>query len=380
MNYKIPFNRPPITGAELNFIKQTILAGKLSGDGYFTKKCHLWFENKLRAKKAFLTASGSLALDMMAILTGLQREDEVIMPSFNFPATANAVVLREATPVFVDIRKDTLNIDERLVREVVTPKTKAIFVVHYGGVGCEMDQILAIAKKYNLYVLEDAAQGFLATYKDRFLGTIGDMGSYSFHELKVVTSGEGGVLLVNNEKFTKSAEIVWEKGTNRRKFYRGEVKKYSWVGLGSSFLPSELISAFLYGQLKKARKIVNFRLRKWNYYHKLLLELEKEGYLKRPRILDHCNHNGSVYYILVGDEKTRDNLITFLKRKRILAVFHYTPLHSSKAGMKYGKYIGDMKNTISVAETIVRLPLYYGITEKEINYVYQNVKRFFKGK
>lgn len=377
-DWKIPFNKPHLTHKEMGYISHAHSLGQLSGDGFYTKKCHEWIEKNIKAKKALLTNSCSSALDMMAILINIQNGDEVIMPSFNFTSTANAVVLRGGTPVFVDIRPDTLNIDEKLIEEAITSKTRAIFVMHYAGVSCEMDGIKNIAKKHRLFILEDAAQGFLSTYKGKYLGTIGDLGAYSFHETKNIISGEGGVLLINDKKFIKRAEIIREKGTNRSQFFRGEVDKYTWVDVGSSYLPGEIVSAFLMAQLERAHEITNKRLKVWNAYNKYLESLEKSGFLRRPIVPEECHHNGHTYYLLTKNSKTRDRLIDFLKKRGILSVFHYIPLHSSPSGKKYTRFAGNMSVTNRVSGTLIRLPLFYDITEKEIEYVVKSINDFFK--
>lgn len=377
-SYRIPFNKIHITHKEIGYISEALSLRQLSGDEYYSKKCHLWFEKNIGTKKAFLTHSCSIALDMMAILAGIKPGDEVIMPSFNFSSTANAVVLRGGIPVFVDIRSDTLNINEKLILEAITPKTKAIFVVHYAGIGAEMDAILTIAKKKRLLVLEDAAHGLLATYKGRYLGTIGHMGAYSFHGTKNITSGEGGALLINDRKFVERAEIIREKGTNRTKFFKGQVDKYTWVDVGSSYLAGELVAAFLMGQLEHVQEITQRRVSIWDSYHKFFKDLEKKGYLKRPVVPKHAQHSGHLYYLLLENQKMRDKLISFLKRKSILSVFHYLPLHSSPAGRKFGRFAGDMKVTNAASANLIRLPLFYDLVDTEIEFVSQSVKEFFK--
>lgn len=375
--WKIPFNKPHLTGNEVGYITHAYSLGQLSGDGYYSQKCHIWLENNIGVKKALLTHSCTTALDMMTMLINIQPKDEVIMPSFNFTSTANAVVLRGGIPVFIDICPDTLNMDEKLIEEAITPKTKAIFVVHYAGVGCEMDTIQKIAKKHNLYVLEDAAQGFLSKYKNRYLGTIGEMGAYSFHETKNVISGEGGALLINDQKFIERAEIIREKGTNRNKFFRGQVDKYTWVDIGSSYLPGEITAAFLMAQLDEAQVITQKRIQIWNKYHKKLEPLEKAGLIRRPIIPKDCEHNGHLYYILTQNLETRNKLIEFLKEKGILSVFHYVPLHSSPAGKKYCRSVGNMSVTDTVSDTLLRLPLFCDITEKEVDFICKSIFDFY---
>lgn len=376
--WKIPFNKPHLTGKEAEYITHAYSLGQLSGDGYYSQKCHTWLEHNIGVKKALLVHSCTTALDMMAMLINIQPKDEVIMPSFNFTSTANAVVLRGGIPVFIDIRPDTLNMDEKLIEEAITPKTKAIFVVHYAGVGCEMDTIQKIAKKHDLFVLEDAAQGFLSKYKNKYLGTIGEMGAYSFHETKNVISGEGGALIINDSSFIEKAEIIREKGTNRNKFFRGQVDKYTWVDTGSSYLPGEITAAFLMAQLDEAQVITQKRIQIWNEYHKKLEPLEKAGLIKRPIIPKDCEHNGHLYYILTQNLETRNKLIEFLKEKGILSVFHYVPLHSSPAGKKYCRYVGNLSVTNTISDTLIRLPLFFDITSKEINYVVELIKKFFE--
>lgn len=378
---RIPFNKPHLTLKELSYIKDAHSRGMLAGDGFYTKKCHEWIENNLEIKKVLLTHSGTGALEMMTILSDINKGDEVIMPSFTFSSTANAVVLRGGVPVFIDIRSDTLNMDEDLIEKAITKKTKAILPVHYAGVGCEMDKIMQIAKEYNLLVIEDAAQAFLSKYKNRYLGTIGQMGAISLHETKNIISGEGGAIFINDKKFIKRAEIIREKGTNRSEFLRGQVNKYTWVDIGSSYLPGEIIAAFLYAQLEKSKEITKKRLRIWKKYYKSLEGLEKKGFLRRPIISDSCSeYNGHMFYLLLNDLETRTRLIEFLKDKGILSVFHYIPLHSSLAGKKYTKYVGDMKITNKTSDTLVRLPLFYDILDEEIEEIIFSIEQFFKKK
>lgn len=376
---KIPFNKPHLTSKELKYITHAHSLGQLAGDGFYTKRCHKWIEKNIGCEKCLLTHSGTAALEMMAILSRVAPGDEVIMPSFTFVTTANAFALHGATPVFVDIRPDTLNIDEKLIESAITSKTKAIVVTHYAGVGCEMDKIKKIAKRHKLIVLEDAALGILSKYKGRYLGTLGDLGAFSFHETKTIISGEGGALLVNGRRFIKRAEIIRDKGTNRSAFFRGEVDKYSWVDKGSSYLPGEIIAAFLMAQLEEAHKITKKRLGIWKKYHKSLKALEKEGIIRRPIIPESTEHNGHLYYIITENLKKRDKLIAFLKRRNILAVFHYVPLHSSSAGRRFARFVGDMRVTNKTSNTLLRLPLFYDITDNEIEYVVDTIKKFFKG-
>lgn len=365
-----PFNKPYMVGKELFYIAKAHFNGKLAGDGPFTHKCHEWLENQNTSTKALLTHSCTAALEMSAILVDIQPGDEVIMPSYTFVSTANAFVLRGAIPVFVDIRPDTLNIDENLIEDAITEKTKAIVPVHYAGVSCEMDTILTIAKKYNLLVVEDAAQGVMSKYKDQALGTIGDIGTYSFHETKNIISGEGGAILVNNDKLTDRAEIIREKGTDRSQFFRGMVDKYTWQDLGSSFLPGELIAAFLWAQLEQAEDITQQRLSSWNYYHESLSEFEKEGIIRRPIIPKECSHNGHMYYVIVNEGIRRDEFLNQLSVAGIHSVFHYIPLHSSPAGSKYGRPSNELSVTNHTSENLIRLPLWVGLKKSEQDKVF----------
>lgn len=374
---RIPFNKPHLTHKEMGYISHAHSLGQLSGDGYYTKKCHQWLEKSTGTKKALLTNSCTAALEMMIMLINITPGDEVIMPSFNFTSAANAVVLRGGIPVFIDIRPDTLNIDEKLIEKAISPKTKAIFVMHYAGVSCEMDIIKKIAKKHKLYLLEDAAQGILSAYKGQPLGTIGDMGAYSFHETKNVISGEGGALLINKSRFIERAEIIREKGTNRNQYQRGEVQKYSWVDIGSSYLPGEIIAAFLMAQLEQVKKITEKRLKVWNTYHKLFEDLERAGNLRRPVAPKNVEHNGHLYYILLENIDIRNKLLKYLREKGILAPFHYVSLHSSPAGKKYGRSVGNLAVTDKVSNSLIRLPLFFDITNREIKYVAKAIKDFF---
>lgn len=370
----IPFNRPYMTGKELYYIAQSHFNGRLAGDGPFTKKCHEWLENRTHAKKVLLTHSCTAALEMAALLLDVQPGDEIIMPSYTFVSTANAFVLRGGIPVFVDIRADTMNINENLIEAAITKMTKAIVPVHYAGVACEMDKINAIAKKYKLSVIEDAAQGMMSTYKGRALGNLGDLGAYSFHETKNIISGEGGAILINNEKYSARAEIIREKGTNRSQFFRGEVDKYTWQEIGSSFLPGELISAFLWAQLEDADKITQMRLNSWNYYNDILESLEQQGHIVRPYVPSECTHNAHMYYILLEKSKKRERIINYLNSEGIHSIFHYIPLHASPAGRKYGKTHGNLDVTNEVSQRLVRLPLWNGITKEEQNRVAEKLK------
>jgi dTDP-4-amino-4,6-dideoxygalactose transaminase len=361
----IPFNKPYMTGRELWYIAQAHTNGHLAGDGMFTKKCHAWLETNTGANKALLTHSCTAALEMAAILSDLQPGDEVIMPSYTFVSTANAFVLREAVPVFVDIRPDTLNIDETLIEAAITPRTKAIVVVHYAGVACEMDTIIDIAQRHNLLVIEDAAQAVMSTYKGKPLGSLGNMGAYSFHETKNIISGEGGALLVNEARLAEQAEIIREKGTNRSKFFRGQVDKYTWVDIGSSYLPGEVIAAFLWAQMEEAQSITQKRLDIWHYYHAALAPLEETGKLRRPIIPDGCQHNAHMYYILLDSLEERTMVIELLKEQSVNAVFHYVPLHSSPAGRKYGRAHGEMTHTDDLSQRLLRLPLWVGLAKEQ---------------
>jgi len=379
MTFKIPFNKPCYTGNEDKYVLDSMRSLHISGNGPYTKKCEEWFENRLKCKRALLTPSCTHALEMAAILIDIKPGDEVIMPSYTFVSTANAFVLRGAKIVFVDIRPDTMNIDENLIEDAITERTKAICVVHYAGVGCEMDKIMEIANKYNLYVIEDAAQGMMAEYNGKPLGTIGHLGAFSFHETKNYTSaGEGGLLIVNDDKFIERAEIIREKGTNRSQFFRGMVDKYTWVDIGSSYLMNDVSAAYLWGQLEVAEKINEFRLSVWNRYYNGLLELEKEGFIELPTIPKHCRHNGHIFYIKVKNLNIRTKLLNFLKEQGIYAAFHYVPLHSSPAGQRYGRFHGVDKFTTKESERLIRLPLFFKIKDEEIDYVIESIYRFFR--
>ncbi len=356
----IDFNRPYLTGKELYYIADAHQRGQLAGDGFYTKRCSEWLEQTTGAKKVLLTHSCTAALEMAAILADIKPGDEVIMPSYTFVSTANAFVLRGGVPVFVDIRADTLNIDETQIEEAITTHTRAIVPVHYAGVACEMDTIMDIAKRHNLLVIEDAAQGVMASYKGRALGSIGHLGAYSFHETKNVISGEGGALLVNDPGLVARAEIIREKGTNRSQFFHGKVDKYTWVDIGSSYLPGEIIAAFLWAQLDEGTQITAKRLEIWNDYHRAFETLEVEGRLRRPVLPDSCGHNAHMYYLLLKDLATRTVFIDLMKTQGINCVFHYVPLHSSPAGTKYGRAVGDMAVTDNLADRLVRLPVWVG--------------------
>lgn len=374
----INFNVPPFVGKEIKYMEKAIQNQKICGDGEFTKKCNAFIENKFHSKKALLTTSGTHALEMAAFLAGIKEGDEVIMPSYTFVSTANAFVLRGARIVFVDIRPDTLNIDENLIEEAITPNTRAIVPVHYAGVGCEMDKISEIASKHSLFVIEDAAQGVMSKYKGRPLGSIGDFGCFSFHETKNYSMGEGGAILIKNEDFIERAEILREKGTNRSKFFRGQVDKYNWVDIGSSYLPSELNAAYLYAQLEMADEINQNRMASWNSYYENLKPLADKSLIELPCIPEHCEHNAHMFYIKTKDIDFRTKLITYLKENGILSVFHYIPLHSAPAGLKYGRFQGEDKYTTAESERLLRLPMYYGLSSDDIGYISETIRNFFE--
>jgi len=361
----IPFNRPHLTGSELRYINKAHKKGILAGNGFFTQKCQSWIEHRIGVKKALLTHSCTAALEMAAILAEIQPGDEIIMPSYTFVSTANAFALRGGIPIFVDIRPDTLNIDEKLIEAAITPRTKAIVPVHYAGVGCEMDIIMAIARRYKLLVIEDAAHCVKATYKGKELGSIGHLGALSFHETKNIVCGEGGGLLINDRRFIERAEIIWQKGTNRNAFQQRKVDKYTWVDIGSSFLPGEITAAFLWAQMQDARRITQKRLDSWQRYHELLAPLEKAGRLRRPIVTKGCQHNAHIYYILLNSLKEREQTLKKLKKKGVNAVFHYVPLHNSPMGKKYGTSSGQMPITKDISERILRLPLFMGLTARQ---------------
>lgn len=365
----IPFNKPYMTGKELWYISQAHASGHLAGDGQFTKKCSAWLEQRIGCQKALLTQSCTAALEMAAILADLQPGDEVIMPSYTFVSTANAFVLRGATPVFVDIRPDTLNIDETKIENAITPRTKVIVPVHYAGVSCEMDTIMEIARRHNLLVIEDAAQGIMSTYKGRPLGSIGHMAALSFHETKNIISGEGGALLINDPRFVERAEMIREKGTNRSQFFRGQVDKYTWVDIGSSYLPGEIVAAFLWAQMEEADAINKRRLDIWANYHQWFASLEKAEKLRRPTVPRECVHNAHMYYLLLPSLTHRTTFIERLKTKGIHTVFHYIPLHSSPRGQTMGRAVGEMANTISAGDRLVRLPMWLGLEERQIEVI-----------
>lgn len=370
---KVPFNHPYMTGQELEYITQAYNLHKLSGNGQFTQRCQKILQQQVGSQKVLLTHSCTAALEMASILCDLQPGDEVIMPSYTFVSTANAVVLRNAIPVFVDIRPDTLNIDESLIEAAITPRTKAISVVHYAGVSCEMDTIMDIAQRHNLFVIEDAAQGYESYYKGRPLGSIGHFAAMSFHETKNVISGEGGALFVNDTKYTELAEIIWEKGTDRSQFFRGIVDKYTWQHVGSSFLPSELIAAFLLAQLENGLTITQNRLATWDTYHAAFADLAKEELLSQPVIPVDCQHNAHMYYVILPTADIRNELLEALKDININAIFHYIPLHSSPAGMRYGRVHGRMDNTDSLSGRLLRMPMYNYIDDAKIQRVIESV-------
>ena len=376
----INFNVPPHTENDSKYIKMAIDNHKISGDGEFTKKCNAWIEKKFAVPKALLTTSCTHALEMAALLCKIKRGDEIIMPSYTFVSTANAFVLRGATIVFVDVRPDTMNIDETLIEAAITNRTKAIVPVHYAGVGCEMDRINEIAKKYHLYVIEDAAQGVMAMYKGSPLGTLGDYGCFSFHETKNYSMGEGGALIIKDGVNVLEAEIIREKGTNRSQFFRGQIDKYTWMDVGSSYLPSELNAAYLWAQLEIADEINKCRLNSWQLYKNLLNELEATGKIGLPFIPDHCQHNAHMFYIKTKDIRERSQLIDYLQNQKILSVFHYVPLHSSPAGRKYGRFSGTDVYTTKESERLLRLPIYYGIKDSEIVFITEMIKSFYKNR
>ena len=376
---KIPFNKPYQTGNELQYIADAHTRGQLAGDGYFTKLCSAWLEQRTCCHKALLTHSCTAALEMAAILADIQAGDEVIMPSYTFVSTANAFVLRGGLPVFVDIRPDTLNIDETLIEAAITAKTKAIVPVHYAGVACEMDTIMDIASRHNLMVIEDAAHGVMASYKGRALGSIGHLGCYSFHETKNIISGEGGALLINDPILAKRAEIVREKGTNRSKFIRGQVDTYTWVDIGSSYLPGEIIAAFLWAQMQSADAITTQRLAVWNHYHAAFAALEQGGRVRRPMISVGCDHNAHMYYLLLRDLEDRTTFIAAMKQREIGCVFHYMPLHSAPQGLLCGRSQGGLPCTVELASRLVRLPLWVGLTENDVDEIVSAVESLVRG-
>jgi dTDP-4-amino-4,6-dideoxygalactose transaminase len=368
----IPFNRPHLTGREFTYMSEAVAGGQLAGNGQFTQRCHAWLEQEFGCARALLTHSCTAALEMAALLLDLVPGDEIIMPSFTFVSTANAFVLRGARPVFVDIRPDTLNIDERLIEAAITDRTRAIVPVHYGGVGCDMDAIMDIARRHNLVVIEDAAQGFLARYRNRPVGSIGHLAALSFHETKNVISGEGGALLINDARFRVRAEILWEKGTNRSQFLRGEVSRYTWVDIGSSFLPGELIAAFLWAQLESAHEMTTARLRLWNQYASGCVGLEAFG-VRCPSVPDYASHNAHLFYLLLPATISRAEVLTDLNNRGINAIFHYVPLHDSGGGRRYGRVASRMDVTTDLSNRLIRLPLWVGLTPSEVEMVIEGV-------
>lgn len=373
----IRFNVPPYTGREMENVKKAVENMHICGDGEFTKKCSEYLEKTTGTAKCLLTTSCTHALEMAALLCDLKEGDEVIVPSYTFVSTADAFVLRGAKAVFVDIRPDTMNIDERLIEDAITDRTKAIFVVHYAGVACEMDTIMDIAGRHNLKVVEDAAQAVMCTYKGKPLGTIGDFGCYSFHETKNFSMGEGGALLIRDPEYIEAAEILREKGTDRSKYFRGQVDKYRWMNFGSSYLPSDMNAAYLYTQLEMADEINDTRLARWNQYYDLLTPLAEAGKIELPTVPENCVHNGHMFYIKTKDMEERTRLINFLKEKDILAVFHYVPLHSAPAGIKFGRFYGEDKYTTKESERLLRLPMFYQLTEEQVEYIAGKVKEFY---
>lgn len=374
----ISFNVPPLIGTELDYVKKAIENHKICGDGPFTKECNAWLENRFGAQKVLLTTSGTTALEMAALMCDLQPGDEVILPSFTFSSTATAFVLAGAKLVFVDVRPDTMNIDETKIEAAITDKTKVICAMHYAGVACEMDTIMDIARRHGLKVVEDAAQGVMSTYKGKALGTIGDFGCFSFHETKNYSMGEGGALLIRDPEYNERAEILREKGTNRAKFFRGQVDKYTWVDYGSSYLPSEMNAAYLYAQLLEADRINNDRLASWNAYYEAFAPLEQAGKVELPALPEGCVHNAHMFWLKLHDLEERTAFIQHLKDNGVLAVFHYIPLHSAPAGLKFGVFSGEDVYTTRESERLVRLPLYYGLTEEDRNTVIRSVLSFWK--
>jgi dTDP-4-amino-4,6-dideoxygalactose transaminase len=374
----IGFNKPPHTGNEKQYVIDAMLSGKISGDGKYSEYCHQYFNKTLNCKKTLLTTSCTHALEMAAILLNIKKGDEIIMPSFTFVSTANAFVLRGATIVFVDIRPDTMNIDEAKIEQAITEKTRAIVPVHYGGVACEMDVIMEIAYKHDLYVVEDAAQGMTSMYKNKALGTIGHLGVYSFHETKNFTSGgEGGLLIINDEQFVTRAEIIREKGTNRSQYFRGMVDKYTWVDIGSSYLLNDISAAYLWGNIEKADEIIKDRYHSWDKYYDDMQSLTEENIIELPTIPDYCRHNAHMFYIKVKDLNARTKLLKYLEINEILSVFHYVPLHSSPAGQEYGRFHGIDEFTTKDSERLIRLPMFYGLAEMQIGKVTDAIKEYY---
>lgn len=374
----IKFNVPPHTGKEMEYIKQAVDNQKICGDGQFTQKCNAWIEAKTGTAKCLLTTSCTHATELAALLADIHPGDEVIMPAYTFVSTADAFVLRGAVPVFVDIRPDTMNLDEKLIEAAITEKTRAIVPVHYAGVACEMDTIMDIARRHNLIVIEDAAQGIMSTYKGKALGTFGEFGCFSFHETKNFSMGEGGALLIREEKDIEEAEIIREKGTNRSKYFRGQIDKYTWVNYGSSYLPSDMNAAYLYAQLEMAEEITAARMACWNRYYENLKPLQEAGKIELPFIPSECEHNAHMFYIKAADLEVRTRLIQFLAENEILAVFHYIPLHTAPAGVKFGRFSGEDRYTTKESERLLRLPMYYGLTLEQVDYISSKVKEFYR--
>ena len=378
MRERINFNVPPFTGKETEYIMEAVKAQKICGDGQFTKKCNAWIEEKTGTKKALLTTSCTHATELAALLADVKAGDEVIMPSYTFVSTADAFVLRGAVPVFVDIRPDTMNMDEKKIEAAITDKTVGIVPVHYAGVACEMDTIMDIAKRHNLWVIEDAAQAIMSTYKGKALGTFGEFGCFSFHETKNYSMGEGGAILIRDEKYIEDAEILREKGTDRSKFNRGQIDKYTWRNYGSSYLPSDMNAAYLWAQLEMAEEINNARLAVWAQYKKELTPLAEAGKIELPTVPEHCVHNAHMFYIKAAEIEERTELEKFLKANSVWAVFHYVPLHSAPAGLKFGRFHGEDEYTTKESERLLRLPMYYGLKEEEVSYICDKVKEFYK--
>lgn len=375
----IDFNIPPYLGVEMKYVEEAVAVNhKICGDGPFTHRCNEWLEKATGAHKALLTTSCTHATELAALLSDIKEGDEVIMPSYTFVSTADAFVLRGGVPVFVDIRSDTMNMDETKIEAAITEKTKAIAPVHYAGVSCEMDRIMELAGKYDLKVIEDAAQGIMSTYKGKMLGTIGDFGCYSFHETKNFSMGEGGALLIRDPKDVERAEIIREKGTNRAKFFRGQIDKYTWVDAGSSYLPGDINAAYLLAQLEMADQVFEDRMRSWNLYYKLLSPLKEKGKIELPTVPDHCTHNAHMFYIKAKDIKERTALISFLKEHEIQSVFHYIPLHSAPAGIRFGRFHGEDIYTTKESERLARLPMFYGLKEEQVYYIADTVKEFYR--
>lgn len=373
----VDFNVPPCVGNEIEYVKQAIESHKICGDGQFTKKCHQWMEDRFNAQKVLLTTSRTTALDMAMLLCDLQPGDEVILPSYTFSSTATSAVLAGAKLVFVDVRPDTMNIDENKIEDAITDRTKVIIAMHYAGVACEMDTIMDIAKRHNLIVVEDAAQGVMSKYKGKYLGTIGTFGCYSFHETKNYSMGEGGALVINDPEYNERAEILREKGTNRAKFFRGQVDKYTWVDFGDSYLPSELNAAYLWAQLLNADEINDNRIATWNRYYQGLQTMAKEGKFEIPTVPEECEHNAHMFYLKCKDLKERSEFIKFMKEKELYCVFHYIPLHSAPAGEKFGRFDGEDEFTTKESERLVRLPMYYGLLEDQVDLVVEGIKEFY---